>query len=96
MIHGPAKLLTKLLIRGYQLLISPIMAGTCRYHPTCSEYALTAVERHGVARGGLMALGRLLRCHPWGGHGYDPVAESNPKQTDGQSRAAREGTPAHG
>jgi len=48
-------------------------ASPCRYWPTCSEYAAEAVERHGAARGSLLALRRVLRCHPWGGHGFDPV-----------------------
>jgi len=48
-------------------------ASPCRYWPTCSEYAAEAVERHGAARGSLLALRRVLRCHPWGGHGVDPV-----------------------
>ena len=48
-------------------------ASPCRYWPTCSEYAVEAVEHHGAARGSVLALGRVLRCHPWGGHGVDPV-----------------------
>lgn len=65
----------KALIRGYQLLLSPLWAPTCRYHPSCSSYAIEALERHGVARGGWLALRRLARCHPWGGDGVDPVPE---------------------
>ncbi len=61
------------LIRGYQLLLSPVLPGACRYHPTCSEYALTAISMHGVASGAWLALKRISRCHPWGGHGMDPV-----------------------
>lgn len=67
------------LIRGYQILISPVIhfvAGPgagCRFDPTCSEYAIRAVRRHGCLRGGWLALRRLVRCHPWGGCGYDPV-----------------------
>lgn len=60
-------------IRGYQLLFSPFYAGSCRYLPSCSAYASEAVERHGVVRGGALALRRLARCHPFGGHGHDPV-----------------------
>ena len=61
-------------IRFYQLLISPVISrGACRYLPTCSDYAREAIERHGVFAGGWLALRRLLRCHPWGGSGYDPV-----------------------
>ena len=66
------KLLTGLL-RGYKRLISPLLPPACRYVPTCSEYALEAVERHGVLGGGMRALGRLLRCHPFAQGGYDPV-----------------------
>jgi putative membrane protein insertion efficiency factor len=61
------------LIWGYKLLIRPVIGPRCRYLPTCSDYALEALETHGLARGLLLAAGRLLRCHPWGGSGYDPV-----------------------
>lgn len=67
------KLVLKALIRGYQLLISPLLPATCRYTPTCSSYALTAVEQFGVLRGGWMALKRIVRCNPWHEGGYDPV-----------------------
>ena len=62
-----------LLIRFYQLAISPWLAPRCRYVPTCSSYALEAVKKHGPLRGGWLAVKRLARCHPWGGCGYDPV-----------------------
>ncbi len=61
------------LIRLYQLLISPLLGPRCRFQPTCSQYAAEAIARHGCLRGGWLALRRLLRCHPWGGQGYDPV-----------------------
>ena len=61
------------LIRGYQLLIAPLLPPSCRYYPSCSHYAMEAIERHGAGRGSLLAIGRLLRCQPWGGSGYDPV-----------------------
>lgn len=61
------------LIRLYQWTLSPVFAGSCRYHPGCSAYAVEAVRLHGGWRGGLLALRRILRCHPWGGAGYDPV-----------------------
>jgi putative membrane protein insertion efficiency factor len=73
------KLLVRVLIRGYQLLISPVLhflagpAAGCRFTPTCSEYFLQAVETHGVLRGGWLGLRRLARCNPWGGQGPDPV-----------------------
>jgi putative membrane protein insertion efficiency factor len=61
------------LIRAYQLMLSPLLLPSCRYLPSCSDYAAEAIARHGAARGCWLALGRLLRCHPWGGSGYDPV-----------------------
>jgi len=61
------------LIRVYRHLISPLTPASCRYVPTCSAYAAEAIQRHGPWRGGRLALRRLSRCHPWGGHGYDPV-----------------------
>ncbi len=61
------------LIRLYQVTLSPYMGRQCRYTPTCSNYALEALRRHGLLRGGWLALKRILRCAPWGGSGYDPV-----------------------
>ena len=63
-------------IRAYQAGLSPLLPATCRFRPTCSEYALQAVERHGAGRGSWMAIRRIGRCHPFGGHGYDPVPEA--------------------
>jgi len=60
-------------IRGYQVLISPWLMPACRYQPSCSDYAIEAVRIHGPWKGGWLAVKRILRCHPWGGHGYDPV-----------------------
>jgi len=68
-----ASLPFRLLIRGYQLGISPWLPSSCRYLPTCSDYSLEAVGRHGPVAGGWLALRRILRCHPFGGSGYDPV-----------------------
>lgn len=68
-----AKLVTLKLLRAYKWTISPLLPAACRYVPTCSEYAMEAVERYGALRGGWMALGRVLRCHPFAGAGYDPV-----------------------
>jgi uncharacterized protein len=62
-----------LLIRAYQVGVSPFLPPSCRYHPTCSAYGVEAVEKYGAARGSWLTLRRLLRCHPWGGSGYDPV-----------------------
>ena len=67
-------------IRAYRLLVSPVLGPRCRYLPSCSEYALEALARHGVLRGGWLALRRILRCHPWGGFGYDPVPGPAPEQ----------------
>ena len=68
-------LVLRVLIRAYQLFVSPVLGPRCRYLPTCSEYAAEAVMRHGAGRGVWLAVRRLLRCHPWGGSGYDPVPE---------------------
>ena len=68
-----AKFVTLKLLRAYKWAISPLLPAACRYVPTCSEYAMEAVERYGALRGGWMALGRVLRCHPFAGAGYDPV-----------------------
>ena len=57
----------------FRICISPWTPASCRYSPSCSEYALTAIKRHGAFKGGWLAVKRILRCHPWGGHGYDPV-----------------------
>lgn len=65
-------------VRFYQRAVSPFTPAACRFTPTCSEYARQALERHGALRGGGLALRRLVRCHPWGGHGYDPVPEERP------------------
>ncbi len=63
------------LIRSYQLLLSPLLGPRCRYYPTCSHYALTAIRLHGPAHGGWLAFRRITRCHPLNPGGYDPVPE---------------------
>lgn len=68
-----AKFVVLQLLRVYKWAVSPLLPASCRYVPTCSEYAAEAVERYGALRGGWMALGRILRCHPFGGSGHDPV-----------------------
>lgn len=61
------------LVKFYQLCISPLTPPSCRFTPTCSQYALEALRRHGPVKGLWLTLRRLARCHPWGGNGYDPV-----------------------
>lgn len=61
------------LVRVYQAVLSPYLPSACRYTPTCSQYAIEAIRKHGAVRGGWLGLKRISRCHPWGGHGYDPV-----------------------
>ena len=72
--------LTRLLglpIRAYRLVFSPWVGHYCRYQPTCSAYALEALEKHGAVKGSLLTARRLSRCHPFGGDGYDPVPEKD-------------------
>lgn len=64
-----------LLIRGYQYLISPLLGSHCRFYPSCSHYAQTALSRHGVIKGGWLALRRISRCHPWHPGGIDEVPQ---------------------
>ncbi len=74
----------KTLIRAYKRYLSPALPTACRYVPTCSDYALEALARHGTLRGSWLALKRFLRCNPFGGHGYDPVPpEQNSAAHDG-------------
>jgi putative membrane protein insertion efficiency factor len=85
-----AKFITLQLLRGYKWAISPMFPGACRFVPTCSEYAMEAVERYGAVRGSWMALSRLLRCHPFAGSGYDPVPrESIEEQLHSETCAPR-------
>lgn len=61
------------LVLLYRAVLSPLLPGACRYTPSCSTYGLEALRKHGAWRGGKLTLKRILSCHPWGGHGYDPV-----------------------
>ena len=61
------------LVRGYQVALSPLMGGACRFEPSCSNYMIEALQVHGAVKGALLGLWRILRCHPFGRHGYDPV-----------------------
>lgn len=65
--------LLRMLVRFYQLCISPLLPPSCRFTPTCSEYALQALRKYGPFKGFWLTVKRLSRCHPWGGSGYDPV-----------------------
>lgn len=68
----PAKLMI-LLIRIYQLTLSPFIGRNCRYTPTCSNYGIEAIRKYGAIKGGWLTIKRILSCNPWGGSGYDPV-----------------------
>lgn len=72
------KKLSILLIKIYQIFISPLCPGVCRFRPTCSQYATEAIRVHGIIKGTWLGFKRICRCHPWGGSGYDPVP---PKET---------------
>ena len=60
------------LVRGYQLIISPHLPSSCRYTPSCSNYAMQALKKYGAVKGTILAVWRVMRCHPWAPHGYDP------------------------
>ena len=70
-------------VRCYQYLISPFLGQHCRFHPSCSCYAIGAIKSHGVFRGAWLTIRRLSRCHPWHEGGFDPVPEFTEKRTDG-------------
>ena len=77
---SPLAHIVALPIRGYRLFLSPWLGRSCRFAPTCSEYALEALAKHGAWRGSWLTFRRLSRCRPGGGHGYDPVPD--PKKAD--------------
>ena len=79
-----------LLVRAYQLLISPLFGQVCRFEPSCSRYAIACLERHGALRGSWLALRRLLRCHPFHPGGYDPPP---PPRGGTEDRAPSDGSP---
>ena len=70
------------LVRGYQVVLSPLFGDCCRFHPSCSEYMIEALTVHGVIKGTLLGLWRILRCHPFGDYGYDPVPEKGKWRND--------------
>jgi uncharacterized protein len=76
--NNAPKIITLQLLRGYKWVLSPMLPPACRFVPSCSEYAMEAVERYGVLLGGWMAMIRLLRCHPLSRGGYDPVVREEP------------------
>lgn len=65
------------LIRIYQWIISPLFPPSCRFTPTCSNYSVEAIKSYGIIKGGKLAIKRILKCHPWGGNGYDPVPDKD-------------------
>jgi len=69
-----------LLIRGYQLIASPILGSNCRFMPTCSEYALESLKAYGLIKGTFLTIKRIGKCHPWGSHGYDPIPSKHNKK----------------
>ena len=82
----PAASLLSLPVRAYRLVLSPYVGHGCRYQPTCSAYALDALNRHGALKGGWLAVRRIGRCHPLGGSGYDPVPGADPEHDVKASR----------
>ncbi|MEQ5775362.1 membrane protein insertion efficiency factor YidD [Thalassospira sp. NFXS8] len=72
---SPLARLMQLAVRGYQLVLSPYVGWQCRYQPTCSAFMMEALAKHGALKGGWIGFKRIMRCHPWGGHGYDPVPD---------------------
>ena len=83
---SPLARLLSLPIHAYRLVLSPWFGRACRFQPTCSAYALEALERHGALRGGWLAAKRIVRCNPWGGSGYDPVPGCDPEHDHAHSR----------
>ncbi|MFZ1687952.1 MAG: membrane protein insertion efficiency factor YidD [Flavobacteriales bacterium] len=69
----PVATLLIMIVKVYQHTLSPLLPGECRYAPSCSHYGVEALRKHGALKGGWLTLKRFLSCHPWGGHGYDPV-----------------------
>jgi len=83
---SPAARLLALPVHAYRLFLSPFLGHSCRFQPTCSAYALEALERHGALRGGWLAVRRIARCHPWGGSGHDPVPGAEDRGGIGKAR----------
>lgn len=85
----------KALVRAYQLTLSPIFGGACRFTPSCSDYAIEAIEIHGALHGSRLALRRILRCHPFGRSGHDPVPESEALAPTSRGHSCDPGGPEH-
>lgn len=68
------------IIKGYQFLLSPLIGQNCRFHPTCSHYAIEAINEHGVLKGGYLSVRRIIKCHPFNEGGHDPVPKKCDKQ----------------
>ena len=77
-----------LLVQIYRVAVSPLLGANCRYQPTCSEYAIEALRTHGAFRGTRLAVKRIMKCHPWGGSGYDPVPSPREKEKTDRLDAA--------
>ncbi|MEY2994675.1 MAG: putative rane protein insertion efficiency factor [Pseudomonadota bacterium] len=74
----PVQALLILLVKAYRLLLSPVLGSSCRFEPTCSQYALEALQKHGAGAGTYLAICRIGRCHPWCDGGHDPVPSQGP------------------
>lgn len=83
------------LLKGYRFAISPLYGQVCRYHPTCSAYALEAVTVHGSIKGSWLAIRRIGRCHPWAPGGYDPVPAKPAAQADDNKTSRQWSGPVH-
>ena len=94
--YDPVRYLLIGFLRAYRLLISPLYGQVCRYHPSCSAYALEAVTQHGSVRGSWLAARRLTRCHPWAAGGYDPVPPSRRAAESSRLRAGSPPSPQQG
>ncbi len=88
---SPLGRIATLLVRGYQRFVSPLFPPSCRFQPTCSQYALEAIKLHGGLKGSWLALKRIGRCHPWGGSGFDPVPGSGKTAGPGAGQTCHKG-----
>lgn len=94
--YDPVRWLLIGLLRAYRVAISPLYGQVCRYHPSCSAYALGAVTTHGSVRGSWLTLRRLLRCHPWAAGGYDPVPPRTAPPRSSRAHAGSSPSPQQG